>query len=164
MVNDTAFSKFIDRFEYVLSFICFTTMLFAVLIQVFYRYILGDPLVWPYELSIYCYIYIVFFGAVMAVRRGSHISFNMLYDLLSERLQHVVRIATDIFVIVLFLIIIPSSMDFIELFGSVKSSSLGIPLSMVLFIFPISIILIVIQVALRMAGNIRSLKSMGRGK
>jgi TRAP-type C4-dicarboxylate transport system permease small subunit len=88
----------------------------------------------------------------------------MLYDRLSERLQSAVRIATDLFVIVLFLIIIPSSMDFIELFGSVKSSSLGIPLSIVLVIFPISIILIVIQVALRMAGNIRSLKSMGRGK
>jgi TRAP-type C4-dicarboxylate transport system permease small subunit len=164
MVNDAALSKLIDRFEYVLSFICFTTMLSAVLIQVFYRYVLGDPLVWPYELSIYCYIYIVFFGAVMAVRRGSHISFNMLYDRLSERLRHVVRIATDIFVIVLFIIIIPSSLNFIELFGSVRSSSLDIPMRMILVVFPVSILLIVIQVAIRMAGNIQALKRMGKVK
>ncbi len=160
MVNRTALSKLIDRLEYALSLICFTTMLSAVLIQVFFRYVLGDPLVWPYELSIYCYIYMVFFGAVMAVRRGSHISFNMLYDTLSERFQHAVRIATDLFVIVLFMVIIPSSIDFMELFGSVRSSSLGIPLSMVLVIFPVSIVLIVIQVAIRMAGNIQALKRM----
>lgn len=162
MDNNTALSRSIDRLEYLLSFICFATMLSAVLIQVFFRYVLGDPFVWPYELSIYCYIYIVFFGAVMAVRRGSHISFNMLYDLLSKRLQYVVRIATDIFVIVLFIVIIPSSLDFIGLFGSLRSSSLGIPMGTVLAVFPVSILLIVIQVAVRMAGNIQALKRMGK--
>ena len=162
MVNKSAFSKLVDRLEYLLSFICFSGMLSAVLVQVFYRYVLQDPLIWPYEFSVYCYIYIVYFGAVMAVRRGTHISFNMLYDLLSERFQHVVRITTDLFVIVLFLIIIPSTMDFIKLFGSVKSSSLGIPSYMLLIVFPISIILIVIQIAMRMVINIQDLKKMGR--
>lgn len=160
MFNKTALSKLIDRLEYVVSFVCFTSMLGAVLVQVFFRYVLGNPLVWPYELSVYCYIYMVYFGAVMAVRRGSHISFNMLYDILPERFQHAVRIATDLFVIMLFVIIIPSSMDFIELFGSVKSSSLGIPSYMVLIVFPVSIILIVVQVAIRMAENIQALKRM----
>lgn len=164
MVKGKALSRFIDSLEYLLSFICFATMLSAVLVQVFFRYVLGDPFVWPYELSIYCYIYIVFFGAVMAVRRGSHISFNMLYDLLPERHKHAVRIVTDIFVIVLFLIIIPSSLDFIGLFGSVRSSSLNIPMAAVLIVFPVSIALIVIQVGERMAGNIQALKRTVKGK
>lgn len=153
-------NRIIDRIETILSAVFFTGMFGSIIVQVFFRYVLQSPLVWPYELSIYCYIFIVFTGAAMAARRDSHIVFDMLYERLSEKTRVVTSLISNLIVIAVFISVFPSSIDFMQMFGSVRSSSLGIPMYMVLASFPAGMGLIVLCLGGRTIGGIRELKRM----
>ncbi len=151
-MTDTLFKgrtlKVIEWIEAILSILFFMGMLGAIIIQVFSRYILKNPLVWPYELSIYCFIYILFLGAGMATRLDSHIVFGMFYERFSRKTQLFTRIFTNLFVIVLLIMIFPSTFSFIKFVGNVKSSSLEIPLFIILASFPFGMGLIVLYLFL----------------
>ncbi len=140
--------KIADWIEAALSVLFFTGMFGAIVVQVFSRYVLQTPLVWPYELSIYCFIYIVFVGAGMAARCDSHIVFEMIYDRFSRKNQLLIRIATNLFVIAVFLSVFPSTFSFIKFMWHVKSSSLGIPMFLILLSFPFGMGLIVLYLFL----------------
>ncbi|MCK4241833.1 MAG: TRAP transporter small permease subunit, partial [Candidatus Atribacteria bacterium] len=63
-------------FEEILSTAALITCASAIVIQVFYRYFLNISLEWPFELSIYAYIWTLYLGAAWGVREGHHVKFN----------------------------------------------------------------------------------------
>ena len=115
----------------------FIVMFLAIVLQVFFRYILNSPLVWPFELSVFCYIYVIYIGAVMAARRQSHISFDLLYQMMPERLRRTVGIMTNVLVAVIFLATLPSSYGYIKMVGGISSTALSVPWGVVLAVFPL---------------------------
>lgn len=127
----------------------FIAMFFAILLQVLFRYVLGDPLVWPFEFSVYCYIYVIYIGAVVAARRQTHISFDIIFEILPENIRLVLSIITNSFIAIIFLATIPSSMVYIIMVGGVPSTSLAIPWGAVLAAFPIGMGIIAITLGLR---------------
>jgi TRAP-type C4-dicarboxylate transport system permease small subunit len=137
-------SNVITWIENALSVLFFGGMFGAIIIQVFFRYVLKEPLVWPYELSIFCFIYIVFFGAAIASRRGTHISFGLVLDRMSAKTRLVVTILTHIFIIIIILMIFPSTISFIGFMGIIMSSAMGVPMYVVLLSFPVGMGLIVL--------------------
>jgi TRAP-type C4-dicarboxylate transport system permease small subunit len=137
-------SNVITWIENALSVLFFGGMFGAIIIQVFFRYVLKEPLVWPYELSIFCFIYIVFFGAAIASRRGTHISFGLVLDRMSAKTRLVVTILTHIFIIIIILMIFPSTISFIGFMGIITSSAMGVPMYVVLLSFPVGMGLIVL--------------------
>ena len=73
------------RIESALGALFFMAMFGAVSVQVFSRYVLNRPLVWPFEFSIYCYVFIIYLGGAMAARRGTHVAFDLVYARLEGR-------------------------------------------------------------------------------
>lgn len=124
-------------------------MFCAVTIQIFYRYILGSPLIWPFELSIFCFIYVIYFGAAMAARKGTHIVFDLIYERFSFKVRAVISILSNILIILILLSLIPSSLLYIKFIGNIRSSALGIPWALILLIFPVGIILIIIHIGIK---------------
>ncbi len=151
-------TKVIAWMESALSVLFFAGMFGAIIIQVFFRYVLKAPLVWPYELSIFCFIYIVFFGAAIASRRRSHISFGMVFDRMSPKTQLAINILTNVFIVMIILLIFPSTISFIIFMGKIKSSSMGIPMYVVLLSFPLGMGLIVLYSVLWMVRHFREFK------
>jgi len=131
-----------DTLETLLGATAFVSMFLAIVLQVFYRYILGSPLVWPFEFSVYCYIYVIYIGSVMAARRQSHVSFDMLYLRLPGRLRLALGIFTNVFVALMFLATLPSSIGYIRMVGAVPSSSLDVPWGAVLAVYPVGMVLV----------------------
>lgn len=146
----------------IISILLFCGMFGAIIIQVVYRYILKSPLTWPYEFSIYCYIYIVFFGAGMAARRNSHIVFELFYERFSKKIRLTISIISNIFIIIILMLILRSSYSFIEFMGDVRSSALGIPFYIVLSSFPLGMALIALYLSLNTLRYFKELYSPGR--
>jgi TRAP-type C4-dicarboxylate transport system permease small subunit len=146
--------------ENVLGVLFFVGMFGAVSIQVFSRYALGHPLVWPFEFSIYCYIYIVYIGSVMATRRRSHVAFDIVHERLPRRARLLVRIIGNMFIVAVLLTVLPSSIEYISFVGYVRSSALDIHWSWVLAIFPVSMGLVVIHLSAWTVRYIRELRSL----
>jgi TRAP-type C4-dicarboxylate transport system permease small subunit len=58
--------------------------------SVFWRYALNDALSWAEEVSKYLMIWMVFTGAPIALRRGSHVAIEILPNALPERAKQLV--------------------------------------------------------------------------
>jgi TRAP-type C4-dicarboxylate transport system permease small subunit len=145
-------SEMADMLETLLGALAFIAMFLAIVLQVFFRYVLDAPLVWPFQFSVYCYIYVIYIGAVMATRRQSHISFDMVFRRLPEGISRPLGVLTNAFIGIMFMVAIPSSIGYIRLVGGVPSSSLDIPWGAVLAVFPLgmgAISLILLQRAFR---------------
>jgi len=60
-------------------FVIFWILAFVVFLQFFTRYVLNDSLGWTEEIARFLLIAVTFTGAIMAVRKQSHISVEFLY-------------------------------------------------------------------------------------
>lgn len=132
-----------------LGAVAFLSMFFAIVLQVLFRYVFGNPLVWPFEFSVYCYIYVIYIGAVMAARRQTHVSFGLIYERLPERMRLALSVITNSFIVVIFMATIPSGIEYIKMVGGVPSTSLAIPWGVVLAVFPLGMGLIALTLGLR---------------
>ena len=65
----------------------FVVMLLSAVLQVFCRYVLNYPLLWPEELTRFSMVWLTFIGASLGVKKGSHVSFTLIVGRFSGRLQ-----------------------------------------------------------------------------
>ena len=147
--------------ETALGALFFTAMFFAVTLQVFYRYVLHDPLVWPFEFSIYSYVFIIYLGGAMAARKQTHVAFDLLTERMPARAQAALNALVHIFLIVVFALLIYPSIGYMDFVSGVRSSALGLPWSWVMAIFPLGMGLIILHLALRTADDLRCVFSAG---
>jgi TRAP-type C4-dicarboxylate transport system permease small subunit len=70
----------------------FSLIFIVVLLQIFLRYALGNPLTWSEELVRYVFIWISFLGWVYATRAGTHIRITALMDALPGKFKSGVRL------------------------------------------------------------------------
>jgi TRAP-type C4-dicarboxylate transport system permease small subunit len=75
-----------------LAIAAFVGMFLCVLGQVFFRYFLGDPLVWSDELGRYLFVWCAFLGWIIAARRRSHLHVAMGHDRLPARVRAVLAL------------------------------------------------------------------------
>jgi TRAP-type C4-dicarboxylate transport system permease small subunit len=70
------------------------------LLGVFSRYVLGSTFVWYDEVARACFMWLVFLGAALAVRRGAHFGLHMFVDMFPPRLRRAVLLLTPLTMIV----------------------------------------------------------------
>jgi len=80
-----AASRVVDRVVDWVAVVAFAGMFACVLGQVVFRYFLGAPLVWSDELARYLFVWASFLGWIIAARRRSHLSIDMLTTRLPAR-------------------------------------------------------------------------------
>jgi len=117
----------------------------AIVIQVFYRYFLNISLEWPFELSIYAYIWTLYLGAAWGVREGGHVKFNIVHDKLPPKVQKVVNIIFNTITTVVFIIIFKPVWEYLLFNYRVKTVALKIPWTYVFMVFSIFLFLTIIH-------------------
>jgi C4-dicarboxylate transporter DctQ subunit len=139
--------KILSQIETALGVLFFIGMFGAICTQIFWRYILRAPLVWPFEFSIYCYIYIIYLGAAISTRKGTHVAFDILHSHMPRTARLISNILTSLFLIIIFALTIQPSLDYIAFVGNIRSTALDIPWGWVLIIYPIGMGLIILHLA-----------------
>ncbi len=132
-------------FEEILSTAALITCASAIVIQVFYRYFLNISLEWPFELSIYAYIWTLYLGAAWGVRKGHHVKFNILYDKLPPKVQKMVNIIFNTITTAVFIIIFKPVWEYLLFNYRIKTVALKIPWTYVFMVFSIFLILTIIH-------------------
>jgi TRAP-type C4-dicarboxylate transport system permease small subunit len=84
-------ARVVDRLVDWVAVAAFAGMFSCVLAQVLFRYFLGAPLVWSDELARYLFVWASFLGWILAARRRSHLSIDMLATKLPARGQAALR-------------------------------------------------------------------------
>jgi len=79
-----------------LAIAAFSGILLCVLLQVFFRYVLNDPLTWSEELARYLFIWCAFLGWIVASRKRSHLAMTFVVDEMPPRAQAAIGAAIEI--------------------------------------------------------------------
>ena len=84
----------------ILSVLLLSSIFVLGLAQVFWRWILKDPIVWSEELIQLIYVWICYLGWVIAERKDSHIRITVVLNMLSEKGQKWLQIFCHVLCIV----------------------------------------------------------------
>ena len=86
-----------------------TILLFT---NVFYRYVLHDPLTWGDELASMLFLWMAMFGAVIALRRNAHMRLSSFVDRMQPATQAFMQTFQGIVLITFLLILIPWALEY----------------------------------------------------
>ncbi|HAR80546.1 MAG TPA: TRAP transporter small permease [Succinivibrionaceae bacterium] len=88
----------LDLFCAGLALIVLVAVSFATVVS---RYIFDSPLMWSEEIQVLCFMWISFLGAGVAFRYGSHVSIEVIVDLLPKAVRRYVELFIGLFVTIL---------------------------------------------------------------
>ena len=120
-------------FEAVTAFLI-AGMVALTLLQVISRF-MDAGFEWTEELARLDLIYLTFFGSIVASQRGEHLRIEILVNALPTRLRRAVRIAVDIAMITVLMVVTLQGAPLLSRFWPLLSASLGWPTSV--FYFPV---------------------------
>jgi TRAP-type C4-dicarboxylate transport system permease small subunit len=125
-----------ERLKSVLDAVLDKIIAFALLIvvgtvvaQVFFRYILHDPLVGSEDFAKLFFVWMVFFGTAVVTRDRMHIQVDYFVEKLPPKPRQIVDLSMQLLILALFLIILKYAFDFIAVQKGMRSVGLDIPLA-----------------------------------
>jgi TRAP-type transport system small permease protein len=122
-----------------LSWLLVAGMTALVIVQVFYRYALNNPLAWTEEAAIFAMIWMTFLVTPIAYRSGGNVAIDIIRDLFKGRWQALIQIVLNLLVVLLLIVLLRHSILYVERgMGSVVAS-LGIRSGWLYIIMPIGV-------------------------
>lgn len=116
----------VERVEEIAAMVFFTIMFTSILVGVFWRYVLNDPLIWTVNAAAVAFIWTVLIAAGLPNWADEHIQFDLLYRRMSPRWRRTSRMAGNLLLVVAFALPIPATWDYLAFIGA--DSVTGLPL------------------------------------
>ena len=144
--------KFCDSLDRITGWICVSLCLLmtvVVLLGVFFRYVLLDPISWSEELSTFMMVWVAMLGASMGIRRGRHVGVSYVVDQISLLKKNKRRISITVnFLILIFLYVLVKEGLSLALFARNQiSTALGLSMFWPYFGLLVGGVVTAIQVA-----------------
>ncbi len=146
----------LDIIEIYLPTLSFIVLFVVFLIQIFFRY-LFEPLTWPMELSLFCYLWTILLGVCFAQRDDDHIRFTLFYDSVKPKSQLWIRIIGNILLVSSFGIALYPSYKYVNFMSFKKSNVLLIPMDWAYFPFIVMMVLLIGRFSLQLVKDIKIL-------
>lgn len=120
-------------------------MFIAFMVQIVFRYALGLPSGWAFELSLMMWVWLVPWGAAFVVTEREMIRFDLLYDAIGPRLRQVTSILTGLFIIVVYLYSLPAIIDYVLFMKVEKTAYLDVRFDFLYAIYPVFAVAVVFR-------------------
>lgn len=131
-------------------------MVIVTLAQVIFRYVIAAPLPWSEELARYCFVWIVFLGGAIGLSRGIHLGVDLLVNMLPVPLRRGLDALTSLLIAGFAATVIYASYPVLNMNMFQTSPALGIQMTWIYAAIPVSMALIFLICAERVAGYIFS--------
>lgn len=132
----------------------------GVFVQVVLRYTVQQSFLWGEELATFAFVWCIFLGAVVNVRRRTNFAFEFFTEVLPGRWAIAHRLAVDLIVLACCLILIWQGWVFTELSLKRLSPALGISLLVPTMALPVAgalmVVVVLNQIAAGLAGFVRA--------
>ena len=116
-------------------------MTIVILLQVFFRYVLGNALTWSEEVARFMMIWMTFLIAPVAYRHGINVSLDFFASMIIGRAKDIMSIILNLLIILFLVIFFVESFGLIERGLKLKASTLSIKMAYIYLILPISFFL-----------------------
>jgi TRAP-type C4-dicarboxylate transport system permease small subunit len=147
------------RFRQVLDLVgssFFLLLFITILLQIFSRYVLNEPLGWTAEISVIAYLWLVFWGAAFMAGHRDQVRFDLIYNHLPPSAQRVMAITRSLIIVGTLLFALPANIDYIKFMEYDTTGVLEIGFDQVFAIF------IIFMAALLVRSLYRSARLLGK--
>lgn len=135
-------SSVIKYFNKTLEIICIFIFAFIVVVgtyQIVTRYVFNSPSTTSEELLTYSFTWLALLSAALVFGRRDHMAMTFLYDRLSESTARIISILNEILVLLFAaIVLIYGGISITRLTATQVTASLGIPMSYVYIVVPLS--------------------------
>ena len=100
-------------------------MFISFLLQIGFRYLLNHPLGWTDEVTVLCWVWLVLWGAAFILSDKDEIRFDIVYGVVSPRTQRTFTVISSLALVVLFVVSLPASWNYVLFMKREKSAYLG---------------------------------------
>ncbi len=129
-------------------------MCVVLILQVVCRYVFNTPLVWSEEVARYLFIWMTMLGLSYNVRKDNNISMQLLVQHFPESVNKIISIIINILAIVLFLCLLPSSIEYLASQMGMRSAALPVSMAVLAFSVPLGFALAVVQHVVRLVSDV----------
>ncbi|HEY8595299.1 MAG TPA: TRAP transporter small permease [Devosiaceae bacterium] len=133
----------------------FAALFIIFVLQVFFRYVLDNPLSWTQEVAGILYVWIVCVGAATIVKEREHVAFNLIYESVSPKMRRILALAGTGLILVVLVLTLYGNYDYIAFTARQKSPTLRLPMTVVFGAFGVFLILLIVNSAIRIARLMR---------
>jgi tripartite ATP-independent transporter DctM subunit len=118
---------------------------------VFTRYVLGNPLVWSDELATIVFLWLAMLGAVVAYRRGEHISLSVLVRRSPPRTRAILEAISSVVTAIFVIELMPATFKFFNQEVIDLTPALNVPRSYEVLAIIVCLVLILVLALLRLS-------------
>jgi TRAP-type C4-dicarboxylate transport system permease small subunit len=135
------------NFDYFISGASLLVLIAVTFMGVIMRYFLNNPFMWGEEVQLWCFVWIVFFGASAAFRTGGHVAIDVLVDLFPRQVKKVIEVFVYILVMAVLLYLLIHGTSLINQLASTGRTTniLKVNYSVVYSALPIGCVLMMIS-------------------
>ncbi len=139
-----ALIKAADWLVMVLLTLAAGTMIVAIFLQVFFRFIVQSPLYWTEELSRYSFVYVVFIGAAWAGKNNMHLGVDYFTSKLPDAAMRILKIILDFLILIFSAVVVIVGFQVVPVNLKQLSPALNIPMGIVYAAIPLGFALLFI--------------------
>lgn len=149
------FGGLVARLEEGVTLFCFGVMCVFVALQLFFRFALNNPLMFPEEISRYAYVWITFIGLSLATKTREHIRVDAGVSLLPRAGRRAVSCLVDLTSLAVLLWLSFLGVRFMFFSRMSISPALEIPLNLVYVSFPLGCLLAALRLSVHLMAELR---------
>lgn len=128
----------------------FTAAFVGFIVQIFARYVLNSPILWTEEVTMIAFVWTVFWAAAFMVNIREHVTFDVVYEVVSPEIKRAMAIFSMIVLIVAFVLLIPATWDYLQFLLRRRSPVLRIPMTWIYGCYLLFVVNFTIQAAVRL--------------
>lgn len=139
--------NYLLNLDLIIACISLVALIIITFFGVLMRYFVNKPFVWQEEVQLWCFVWVIFFGASAAFRSEGHIAIDILVDSLPQGTQKVIEVFN--YFVVMFILVyltIHGSNLISQMINTERVSSvLRVPYYIIYSAFPIGCVLMMIN-------------------
>ena len=104
----------LERIEEAVASVFYFLTFASVVVSVFFRFVLDQPLVWSLEVPTYAFFWCFCIASGLSDWRDEQISFDLVSQHLRPRLRLIGRVVANVIIVATFILVIPGTVSFIQ--------------------------------------------------
>lgn len=137
---------------------CMFAMLAAICLQVFFRFVMNQPLDWPEELARFAMIWSAMLAAVYVQQERGHLSLDFFTARLPQKASLLLRILMNVLIIIFMAAVVTSGIQEAYTLWDLKTGALRISRSIPYLAIPVSSALFILATLVLIYKDILELK------
>ena len=126
-------------------------------VQVFFRYLLNNPLTWAHEVDIILMVWAVWLGAAVGIYRKTHLRITLLSERFSMEVQRVLALSIDLLVLIFLFTVGIKGIGVVRSMEGMTFTSVDLPRGLMFAAAPVGAALMVLLLIPAVTQDLRNL-------